>query len=258
MKNSSYIYKELAGITPFLAEQEKVNVFLVPENYFSQFEIQILKRIKDVTTADLSASETQILSVPDGYFENLAGNILQKIKQFDNAEANHELKQLSPLLYSAKNKNVFTSPDKYFENFADNILNVVKPSAKVVVMNKKRSIVWNMASAAMVAGIMAVSALWVNNNSSQQTSLVNDKNISLNIKDALQYKNEQQVDQGIANLSDGDIIKYLETTGSTADDEALASGLQEKDLPDEQDYLTNENTLQNFLSPTKSQNKQNL
>ena len=69
--------------------------------------------------------------------------------------------------------------------------------------------------------------------------------------------NEQQIKEGIEDLSNTDIIKYLETTGVNADDESLASGIPEKELPNELDYLTNENTLQIFLGKTGSENNQN-
>lgn len=256
MKNSDYIYEELKEIAPVLAEAERVNTFSIPENYFSDLDIQILNKITKNSFDVLPASTLPLPGVPEGYFENLAVNILQKIKKAGKEDAGEELKELSPILLSAKNKNVFTVPKGYFEVFADNLLNTVKPQAKVVVI-KKRSLLWNSAAAAMLTGFMAISALWISTNTIKKTSVSGTQTASLNINDALQYKSEQQINEGIINLSDADIINYLEATGSSADDEALASGIIEKDLPEEQDYLTDENTLQIFLQKSTSKNTQN-
>jgi len=257
VKHSDYIYNELQEITPALAQLEKVNVFSVPENYFSELDTQILDKIKEDSLYILPASETS-LKVPDGYFENLAGNILQKIKSLESDNASEELKQLSPILYSIQNENVFAVPQGYFETLPATVLNAARPSVAKVVVMKKRSVLWNAAAAAILTGIMAISALWMSNDSSQRNTATADNNtVAINIKDALQYKNEQQIDEGIASLSDTDIIKYLETTGSNADDEAVASGISEKELPEEQDYLINENTLEIFLGKTRSQDNQN-
>ncbi|MEO6455569.1 MAG: hypothetical protein ABIN97_15925 [Ginsengibacter sp.] len=254
MKHSTHIYNELREIAPFLADLDKTNVFTVPDNYFQLFDIQILKKINNDSFDVLPAFEQPLLSVPEGYFENLAGSILQKIKNLDIEDPREELKEPCPVLYQAPNQNVFTVPDGYFENLPVALLNVVKPKAKVVVM-KKRNMVWNSAAAAVLTGIMAMSALWISNNSVQKNTVTAyNKTIPLNVKDALQYKNEQQINEGIANLSDADIIKYLEITGSNADEEILASGIREKELPAEQDYLIDENTLQNFLGKIELQN----
>ncbi len=256
MKPSADIYKELKEITPFLAELERINVFSVPENYFSGLATEILEKINPDRFKVLPASEP-LFSLPEGYFENLAGDILQKIKILESDDPGEELKQLSPVLYAEQNKNVFTVPPQYFETLPDVVINIVRPRAKVVAM-KKRNMVWNCVAAAVITGVMAISALWTSNTpTGGEPQTAANKNIPLNIKDALQYKNEQQINEGIAHLSDADIIRYLEATGGNADDEALASGIPEKELPDEQDYLTNENTLQIFFGKADSRTNQN-
>ena len=109
MKHQAHIYNELKEITPFLAEVVKTNVFYVPENYFSSLDTEILKKINPDQFEILPASKPPSFTVPDGYFESLAGNILQKIKNLDRADAKGELKQLSPILFSAQNENIFTA-----------------------------------------------------------------------------------------------------------------------------------------------------
>ena len=93
MKHSAEIYNELKGVSPFLAEVEKTNVFSVPEDYFSALDKQFLQKIKDDllesfqerenSSFTLPASEPHFLDVPEGYFDNLPTNILRKIKSLE-------------------------------------------------------------------------------------------------------------------------------------------------------------------------------
>jgi len=266
MKHSAEIYNELKEISSLLAEMEKTNVFLVPEDYFSTVDKQILQRIKvfeggKISPFILPASEPLFSDIPEGYFDSFPANILRKIKSLktdlETDNASEELKQLSPMLYAIQNENVFSIPKGYFEALPGTILNVINPPAKVIAI-KKRSMVWEYAAAAVLSGVMAVSALWVSNNSSQQgVETANVNGVPSYIKEASKYKNQQQINEGISNLADDDIIKYLEATGSNADDELLSNVIQGNELPDEKDYLLNENTLQTFLNNTDLKNATN-
>jgi hypothetical protein len=264
MKHSAEIYSELKEISSLLAEIEKTNVFSVPEGYFLTFDKQILERIKahnpliggEKISPFMPASEL-LSEVPEGYFDSLPGIILRKIKRAESDNADEELKQLSPMLYSIQNENVFSVPAGYFENLPNTIIDAVKPQAKIVAL-KKRSTIWQYAAAAILAGVMAVSALWISNNASQQNLATTKVNtVPSYIKEASQYKNQQQINEGISNLSADDIIKYLQATGSNADDELLSNVIPENELPDEKDYLLNEHTLQTFLNNPNLKNSTN-
>jgi len=269
MKHSAEIYNELKGVSPFLAEVEKTNVFSVPEDYFSALDKQFLQKIKDDllesfqerenSSFTLPASELHFLDVPEGYFDNLPTNILKKIKSLEIDDTHEELKRLSPMLYAVQNENVFSVPGGYFESLPGVIINAIRPQAKIIAI-KKRSMVWDYAVAAMLCGVMAISALWVSNDSSNQNGpgSIAKVNTTLSyIKEASQYKNQQQINEGISNLADDDIIKYLEITGNNADDELLSNVIQENELPDEKDYLLNEHTLETFLNNANLKNTTN-
>ncbi|MEP6596985.1 MAG: hypothetical protein ABJA71_13615 [Ginsengibacter sp.] len=269
MKHSAEIYKELKEVSPFLAEVEKTNVFSVPEDYFSTLDKQFLQRIKNNSVVPspqmennhfdsiiLPASEPHFSDVPEGYFDNLPANILKKIKSLEG-DIGEELKQLSPMLYAVQNENVFSVPKGYFETLPGIILSAVKPQAKIAAI-KKRSMVWDYAAAAMLSAVMAVSALWISKDSSRQNGAIAKVNtVPSYIKEASKYKNQQQINEGISNLADDDIIKYLETTGSNADDELLSTVIQENELPDEKDYLLNGHTLETFLNNMDLKNTTN-
>jgi hypothetical protein len=250
MEHSIDILHELKQISPFLSAMKKVNVFSVPLGYFTNLDKQILENIFIQPAFLLSTSETQNLGVPEGYFDNLAGNILKKIKNLPNEAEGDELSQQYPLLYSLRNENVFSVPKNYFEQLPANILTGVRPQELKVIHVRKRT-GWNYAVAATITGLMAISSLLVINKNPKQPI---DKQVGTNIsipsyiQDSYQYKNEEQINEGITKLSNDDIIKYLEATGNDADNEAFASDVTGKELPSQEDYLLNEKTLDTYLN----------
>ena len=87
---------------------------------------------------------------------------------------------------------------------------------------KKRDSIWRYAAAAVVTGVIGLSSLMMFNKSQQSViRQENDASVSSSIKTTQQFKNE------IATLSDDEIIKYLETTGTDVDNETLATSVDE-------------------------------
>ncbi len=245
MKFSPEILQELSNISPLLAGVERKNTLSVPEGYFDSLTLDLIK--------NLSFDNKEKLTVPKGYFDNLGEQILQEIKSLE-IDASPELRTLSPMLYSIKNENVFAAPERYFDDLSENILTkiITKPQAKVIPL-KRRDSVWKIAAAAVVTGIIAVSSIMVFNHPQQSTS--DELAVATYIKEASQYKNEKQIYAGVASLSDDDIIKYLEKTGNDADNETLVTGVNEKALPDQKDYLLDEHTLDTYLNNIEKSTK---
>jgi hypothetical protein len=247
MDHSVDILHELQQISPFLSEMKKINVFSVPPGYFTNLDKQILENIFTQPTL-LFTSETHNLEVPEGYFENLAGNLLKKIKSLPVTQ-DDELLQSHPLLYSLQKENVFSVPKNYFQLLPSAILTGIKPGKLKVIGSGKRSL-WNYAVAATITGLIAISSLLVTNKTTDSTGTreLGGADIPEYVRDSYQYKNEAQIDEGITRLSNDDIIKYLEATANDGDDEAFASGVTEKGLPAQADYLQNEKTLDVYLN----------
>lgn len=249
MQFSTEIYNELNEISPLLAGIEKKHILSVPEGYFDTLSINILKQINS-NSADFK------LTVPEGYFENLSSSVLNKIKSL-NEDPAHELRALSSMLYSIQNENVFEVPAGYFKNLEENILSkITNPQAKVIEIKKRQSI-WKYAAAAVVTGAIAISTLMIFNTSKQTTiSKADEVAVTSSIKTASKFKNEQQVKAAIATLSDEEIIKFLEKTGTDVDNEALAADIDQNTLPAPKDYLLDEKTLDTYLNQT-DKNSQN-
>ena len=239
MNFSKEISDELNTISSLLGGIEKKNVFSVPAGYFDVLTIDILKRVNATSKADN-------LTVPEGYFENLTTSVLNKIKLLnDNDNPARELRALSPMLYSVQNENVFSVPAGYFKNLQNDILHKTISEAKVVAIKPKDSI-WKYAAAAVVTGMIAVSSLM--NFNSRQSAPVNESFVTPSAQTTAQFNNEQQINAAIAGLSDDEIIKYLDKTGTDADNELLTKSIDENGLPAANDYLLNDKTLDTYLN----------
>jgi hypothetical protein len=242
MKRNEEILNELMTISPLLAKVSNENVFSVPEGYFKTLNQLILSK---------TAAQNPTLSVPEGYFEKLSGSILSRIKEED---ALAELRGLSPMLYSVQNENVYKVPAGYFDRLASVILSKVQAPARVISMQSRS--IWKYAVAAVITGVITVNSMWIFNKPTEQVAyntLKAKPGMPAYISEATQYKTEDDIQNGVASLSNDDIINYLQSTGTVADNEILNSELDTKDLPLQKDYL-DEQTLDAMLQQIQSTN----
>src|SRR5258708_36888593 len=101
MKNSPEILNELMAISPLLAGLEKVNVFTVPKGYFNELQFIITDyAILNNTSPAENINKRNIQEVPAGYFDTLSDSILSKVKAIYPENAEEELRNFSPLLFS--------------------------------------------------------------------------------------------------------------------------------------------------------------
>ena len=248
--------EELRRLSPMLLAL-KSNVFLVPDGYFESFAENIVKRLEPSAVHPENAEEElrrlspvllalkgNVFTVPDGYFESFAEGIAERLDlQLTNFEsAEEELRRLSSILPVLK-RNVFSVPDGYFESFAEDIVERVKPQPAKIITMKKRNSWWKYAAAAVITGAIAVFSLQIfNTNTGKSVSGLPDY-----VKASFQYKTEDDLNAGIAKLSDDDIINFLEKNGNVMDNELLTNNTDVSEMPSQADYLTDENTLNTYL-----------
>ena len=81
MESGKEIEQELRLVSPYLASLPKRHPFLVPENYFSALERNILVRIASEQRQDiLSEQVAHPFEVPEDYFNDLSSNIITMIR----------------------------------------------------------------------------------------------------------------------------------------------------------------------------------
>ena len=286
METRTDILNELKLLSPTIAALEKVNVFTVPGGYFEYLGIDIVMGIKnendlnknivsgssvaDVPTGYFDTLATSILTkiktqefegtateiralspmlysiqnenvfeTPQGYFDTLATSILTKIKAGDSEDTATEIRALSPMLYSIQNENVFKVPQGYFEYLSDGVLNKVKPQPKVITMQSRSRIFFKYAVAAAFTGAMALGIFKFASSTGQKNQLPGYVTAGLQV---------QNIEQELAKISDADIVKYLEATGTDVKAAIVANSVDENELPSEEDYLLDEKALDKYLN----------
>lgn len=229
---------ELKELSPSLAAMEKLNVFTVPKGYFDHLTYDIMAGIENEYGLNKNGVTNSPASVPDGYFEALSGTILSKIKALETEDASTEIRALSPMLYSIQDENVFEVPHGYFENLSDEILNKVKPAAKVVNMERRSRTFFKYAVAAVFTGMMALGVFKFSDTAKRVT-------LPDYVTAGLQVKN---VDQELASISDAEIVKFLEESGTDVKAAIVANSIDENELPAQEDYLLDEQALDKYLN----------
>lgn len=230
-----------------------MNETSVPAGYFESLAETIMSRIKKETLTEAAIETTaiselvarignkNIYSIPQGYFEHLSNNISAEINNQSGSHTLAETHSISPLLARIGNKNVYTVPQGYFDGLAKK-LNTHTPVAKVMSMHSRFPAI-KYAVAAAVTGFMAFSMfLMLNKNEIKpgaQTAAV--------MKEAKDIIKTNSFDKELNSISDDDIVSFLESKGQNVEAALLAS-LDEKTLPDADEYLINDNTLDEVLN----------
>lgn len=160
MNSKNVIQDELKDLGSSLNRELAMPVFDLPESYFENFAASVLARIKGenepaafTEIKELSSTLSAIprnmpFSVPENYFSNLTNDLASLTKEDDVPEA----------LMVADKAMPYAVPAGYFENLPAQILGKVsKPKTKIISLGSHRF--RNLAAAAMVAGLMAVSGI---------------------------------------------------------------------------------------------------
>lgn len=285
MENKRDIPGELETLSPLLAGFDKVNVFSVPDGYFDglsetvihhlnifhssghdlidlqpvpagyfeQLPALLMNRIrgeqsaleetKGLSELLYSVQDKNVFEVPQGYFDHNPASITGKISE---SGAREELRDLSPLLYNLAGKNVYNVPADYFNHLPETIVSTVTSRGKLVQLSASKNL-WKYAVAAMMTGIFAFGVYKYSGNSPDVAPInVATVKMDASIEEGIKM-DDRQFTEAMQTLSETDIVNYLETHGDITDIAALRNTVDEEQLPDREDYLLNENTLENYL-----------
>jgi len=149
------------------------------------------------------------------------------------------------LLDLLKRVNPYSVPDGYFDVLAGDILTRLPQPSKVIVMGKRFSF-FNYAAAAVITGILGICVISIVDKRQQEEILpvtypmANVKQISF--------------DEALATVSDDDIVAYLQKNGEDVNAALVASTIEDNNLPEQVDYLTDDKTLDNLLNELNIKN----
>lgn len=237
MNQPDNILQELQELSPILASVPRYNVFKAPEGYFEDFSSMMLLKIH-------AMEAPAAMAVPDGYFESLPATIMARIKMEEQSEVLAETREISATVAGIGNRNVFTVPEGYFESLKITTPETVSATAKVISMPKRFS-VFKYAAAAVVTGMIAISAYFMLNNNSNMAS--SGSNQVAVMKKANQILENGSFDEELNTISDAAIVNFLESKGQDVEAALVASLTNEKELPTADEYLFDDNTLDNVL-----------
>ena len=236
MENKTDILNELKKLSPVIAVMEKVNVFTVPEGYFEYLGADILMGIE----VELNSSTAiPVGEVPARYFDTVPEAILAKIKAQELADSVSEIKELSAVLHGIQRKNIFEVPAGYFENLNTDILQKINTQPKVVSMQSRTRTFFKYAVAAAFTGVMALGVFKFTGDSTKGIELPEYVTAGLQVDD---------VDQGLAEISDAEIVKYLEAGGTDVKAAFVANSIDKNELPAQEDYLLDDQALDKYLN----------
>jgi len=226
----------------------------IPEGYFDQLATSILDKIKNEKTAKeeietlsptLSGLQyKKVFEVPTGYFDQLTIDIKNSIQ--DNSSTD-ELTELSPELQKLQRVNVFEVPSGYFENLSNSILKKAKASSARIINFQARNSFLKYAAAAIITGVIAMGALRYLQPSQSANTITTPLAMLDESIEKGKMMNDQQFEESLQKLSSVDIAKYLENNGDITDVATLRNNMDESNLPNQDDYILNEKTLDNFI-----------
>jgi len=239
----------------------------VPTGYFDELAASILNKIKANEPASeeikylspllFDLQKRQVFQVPTGYFENLHELVVEKIDLATNETLSGEI---SLFLQDLKNNNVYEVPEGYFDGLSDNIIKKIEhPSTANVVSIKRRSSWIRYSVAAMMTGVLALGLYKYIEKSGSVVDAGNTTAVATmdaSIKKGTSM-NEQQFNDVLSNLTEADIAKYLEKNGDINDVALLGNNLEESNLPNQEDYLLDESTLDNYLKEIETNTLKN-
>ena len=220
---------ELEMLSPLLAAMPKSVPLSVPPDYFNQLPQNILLNISEniTGTSDSVMADDDMPSIladlpkafpmtaPSGYFDQLPAQLLQKIHA---SEAREELAALSPLLADMPKNMPLSVPEGYFAQLSTGVMTAIAASATkpatvtseqlsipaqtpvIRKMNTRRYIKWAVA-ASLIALVSVSTLLFVRENNHSANTL----------------------DNALANVSDQEIIEYLQAHTDAFDKEELAT-----------------------------------
>ncbi len=169
-----------------------------------------------------------VYKVPESYFDNNSIVMIEKTKNKIQLEGDSK-------------KNTYNVPNGYFDSLANVIVSKLATEAKVMPIRSRKTY-FNYAVAASIAGMIGVGLFFMT------TSNTGEKNnLASLLEEANVILKNGAFDSEMEKLSDDDIVNYLNLNGSDVNAALVASISDDKKLPNEEEYLYDDQTLDNFL-----------
>ncbi len=228
----------------------------VPEGYFEHLAGNIMARIIKENLSEVilethaisslvaEIGQKNVYQAPQGYFENLTNTILSNTYSLLDNEVTDETSSISELVAGISNQNVYTVSQGYFNVLHQEVMARLSKPAKIVTM-RSRVTAFRYAAAAVITGLVGLSVIFLlNKNNADTTNAVQTAAV---LTEAKQIMSTKSFDTEFSLVSDDAIVSFLESKGQDVEAALVASLTDEKNLPDADDYIIDENTLDQVL-----------
>lgn len=168
--------------------------------------------------------------VPPGYFDQLPGRILELVHNDDNISVGDELRTISPAVAALPRHTPHSLPEGYFGTLRPILpdVNQTPPAigATVIPIRRKKTYLKLMTAAASICAVIAVSSVFL-----------------------LRDSKRNSLDAHLANISDQEIVDYLQSHADVFDRDAIFNTVSQVEaLPlGTQDNNLNSEDLDQFM-----------
>lgn len=172
----------------------------------------IVDELKEVAPSLDALGGPPAYEVPSGYFEAFPARLMAAIHaEEETQDVGQELSELSPFLATMSRQTPFTVPDGYFEGLSREVIvrkNEIQPG-RIVTMGRRVKLFKRCLAAAAIAGAISVGAVMLSKS-----------------------YNENTLDRQLAQISDQEIVDYLQSNTDAFDNENIFTNVSlEEEAP---------------------------
>ncbi|MBU3714253.1 MAG: hypothetical protein FGM46_04820 [Ferruginibacter sp.] len=177
--------------------------------------------------------------IPPSYFSTFSEELTVIINKDNNSED-----EMPSIFHGIQKVNVYDVPQGYFDALHE-IINA-KKTAKIVPI-KRVFVPFKQMAAVIIIGIACYSIIGLLNNKNEisDNAFTDNKMILAEAKRIIQ---SGSLDEEIKTLNEKDINEYLNFYGEDVHAALVASSIDEDLLPEEEDYIFDDETLNKYLN----------
>ena len=250
MPRNAEILKELAEISPAVANLDPSLPYQVPTGYFEGLADQILSIVRFSEIID-AAEELKLISpvlqdisrsmpnfVPAGYFNGIADDFFSRLIETKPESVDEEIKAISPLLGELRKKQVFEIPEGYFNQVQDaiNLSREEDNKPEIIPIFSRKSWLRYAAAAVIISFITGGVWLFIKQNSNPQTDTAIAKT---NDKPRV---NDSTLRSALPMVSDDALAAYLDN-----EEQAIGPIVTDEDYGNSMAILNADESDFNFL-----------
>lgn len=202
----------------------------------SDYNKNIFDELNEISPYMAGLSRNNPFTIPEGNFQILPDSIMLQIKT-----SSLTADSTTTLAPGVSGESHWQIPEGYFDEFAEKMLVRMRREAHQHRPMTGRVFFMRYAMAAAFTGLLGLSLF----------SLMDQRSTEPDLREIMTEANrmmeDRSVEEALNTLQEEEIIAFLEENGHDVETALVANAASRSELPEEFDYLSNENTLDDFL-----------